>query len=74
MANLQAHCVTLLRLAKHAQREYSGSSSSKEDSFMLALKDYSDEVEQLVLNTIIEENNNNNNMSNDNSGDITNEQ
>jgi len=50
MNYLQAHCVTLLRLAMHAEREFSKNSrDEKDDSFAHALKDYSNEVEQLIL-------------------------
>ena len=67
MNHLQAHCVTLLRLAMHAEREYSKSSrEEKDDSFAHALKDYSDEVEQLILlPPLTPEHNNNNNNNND---------
>ena len=47
MENLQAHCVTLLRLAMHSQREYA-KHSRNDESFTHALKDFSDEVELIL--------------------------
>ena len=43
----QAHCVTLLRLAMHAQREHP-SNGLEDDSFARALREFSDEYEQIL--------------------------
>ena len=57
VANVRAHCVTLLRLAMHAETEHPGN-ALEDESFAFALKEFSDDVEtnlesDRVLNTKI---------------------
>merc|ERR1712130_450830 len=45
--NLRAHCVTLLRLAMHAESEHPGN-ALEDESFACALKEFSDQVESMM--------------------------
>jgi hypothetical protein len=44
---VRAHCVTLLRLAMHAEKEHPGN-ALEDESFAFALKEFSDHVEYMM--------------------------
>ena len=45
--NIKAHCVTLLRLAMHAESEHPGN-ALEDESFASALKEFSENVELMM--------------------------
>lgn len=46
VANVQAHCVTLLRLAMHAEVE--AGNALEDEAFSIALREFSEEVEEMM--------------------------